>query len=133
MTSGTPRATDPTMTPRGTEEDEMTVCVCGQKEKEKECECGCGCKAPATTRNDGGRPSCEACEEYVADEHGEVICSRQMESCPAGEGHDWQGGRIQTAQPGTPNWLEERCARCGAQKRSEDRGGWVVVNYTAGE
>ena len=79
-------------------------------------------------RNDGGRPSCEACTEYVT-EHGEVVCSRQMESCPAGEGHDWQGGPIQCGSSGVANWLEESCARCGAQKRSEDRGGWIVVSF----
>lgn len=91
------------------------------------CECeSCGCTELASTTDDGGNPSCEACADYYCDENGQPVCSRAQdnETCRhCGEAIEWGG--IQTGQPGDANWSEGTCS-CREWTCTERGGDWVL-------
>lgn len=88
----------------------------------EECECSCGCSEHATTTDDSGIPVCAACADYYTTDNGDVVCSREQDarSCRhCSEDIVW--GRIQTGQPGVPNWRDGHCS-C-RQWTETERGG----------
>lgn len=98
------------------------------------CHCGCGCSEPATTTDDSGERVCDECASYLVDDGGEVVCSRRTASWTVchvcGETIRW--GRIQTGQPGSPNYRTGECG-CGEAWMEEDRGGWGHYGYSVPE